>query len=303
MLKSGSVLLSMLLAAAAAFAQSPAPHPSPVKIDIDLVVLNAAVTDRDGRPVTGLDKNQFHVWEDKVQQDIQYFSTEQIPASVGVVFDISGSMADKLPVAREAVAKFLSSGSPEDEYTLVKFANRPEIAQDFTSDTREVEDHIALIAGKGSTALYDAVYLGMEELRHAHNPRKALLLITDGEDNHSRYTFQDVKRLAMESDIQLFAIGMGGLTIPTMTKGHNPGNVILQELVDLTGGQAFFTTDVEKLDDICDRISESLKTEYVIGYQSTNTAKDGKWRKLHVKVEPASHASVHARSGYYARMQ
>jgi Ca-activated chloride channel family protein len=303
MLKSGSILLSMLLAAVATFAQAPGSHQSPVKIDVDLVVVNAAVTDRDGRAVTGLDKKQFHIWEDKVQQDIEYFSTEQIPASVGVVFDISGSMADKLPVAREAVAKFLSAGTPEDEYTLVRFANRPEVAQKFTSDTREVEDHIALIAGKGSTALYDAVYLGIEQLRHAHNPRKALLLITDGEDNHSRYTFQDVKRLAMESDIQLFAIGMGGFTIPTMTKGHKPGNVVLQELVDLTGGQAFFTTDVQKLDDICDRISESLKAEYVIGYASTNTAKDGKWRRLNVKVEPASRASVHARSGYYARMQ
>src|SRR5215813_13983771 len=146
MLKSGSILLSMLLAAVAAFAQAPESHQSPVKIDVDLVVVNAAVTDRDGRPVIGLDKHQFHIWEDKVQQDIEYFSTEQIPASVGVVFDISGSMADKLPVAREAVAKFLSSGSPEDEYTLVRFANRPEIAQEFTSDTREMEDHIALIA-------------------------------------------------------------------------------------------------------------------------------------------------------------
>jgi Ca-activated chloride channel family protein len=129
------------------------------------------------------------------------------------------------------------------------------------------------------------------------------LLLTDGEDNHSRYSFEDVKRLAMESDIQLFAIGMSGFTIPTATKGHKPGPAVLQELVDLTGGEVFFTTSVERLDEICAKISQSLRNEYVIGYASTNPAKDGKWRKLHVKVEPASHVSVHARSGYYARMQ
>ncbi|HLH29806.1 MAG TPA: VWA domain-containing protein [Terriglobia bacterium] len=293
------LFLSGLLASA----QSPERRQSPVKIDVDLVLVNAAVTDRDGRPVAGLNKSQFQVWEDKVQQDIKYFSTDELPASVGVIFDISGSMKDKLPTAREAVAKFLSSGTPEDEYALIKFANRPELAQQFTSNTTEFENRVALDAGKGSTALYDAVYLGLETLRHAHNPRKALLLVTDGEDNHSRYSYEDVKRLAMEADIQLYAIGMGGFTIPTMTKGHIPGNKILQQLVDLTGGQVFFTTDVQKLDEICERISESLKTEYVIGYASTNTAKDGKWRKLHVKVEPVSHASVHARSGYYAQMQ
>src|SRR5262249_24216732 len=254
-------------------------------------------------PVTGLDKNRFQVWEDKIQQEIRYLSVEDLPISLGIVFDVSSSMAEKLQVSKSAVTRLLEAGNPQDEYALIEFANRPEVKQEFTSDIREFQNRLSFVSASGATALYDAVYLGIEGLRKSRNPRKALLLLTDGEDNHSRYSFEDVKRLAMESDIQLFAIGMGGFTIPTMTKGHKPGNVILQELVDLTGGQAFFTTDVQKLDDICDRISESLKTEYVIGYESTNTAKDGKWRKLHVKVEPASHASVHARSGYYARMQ
>jgi Ca-activated chloride channel family protein len=303
MLKFWSVIFLLLTSSFDASAQSTERRQVPVKIDVDLVLVNAAVTDHDGRPVTGLDQKHFRIWEDKIQQDIRYFSTEEIPASVAVIFDISGSMAPRLAVARDAVTNFLNAGSPEDEYTLIQFANRPDVVQDFTSDTVELRNRIALTSGRGATALYDAVYLGIEQLRHAHNPRKALLLITDGEDNHSRYSFGDVKRLAMESDIQLFAIGISGFVIPTMTKGHKPGNEVLQELVDLTGGEAFFTSDTKRLGDICAKISESLKAEYVIGYASTNTANDGKWRKLQVKLEQVSRANVHARSGYYARIQ
>jgi Ca-activated chloride channel family protein len=303
MLKFGPVFFMLAMCAFDASAQSTERRQQPVKIDVDLVLVNAAVTDHDGRPVTGLDQKHFRVWEDKVRQDIRYFSTEEIPASVAVIFDISGSMAPRLAVARNAVAKFLNAGSPEDEYSLIQFANRPDVVQDFTTDAVELRNRMALVGGRGATALYDAVYLGIEQLRHAHNPRKALLLITDGEDNHSRYNFADVKRLAMESDIQLFAIGISGFVIPTMTKGHKTGNEVLQELVDLTGGEAFFTSDTRRLSEICDRIAESLKAEYVIGYASTNTANDGKWRKLQVKLEQVSHANVHARSGYYARIQ
>jgi Ca-activated chloride channel family protein len=177
------------------------------------------------------------------------------------------------------------------------------VKQEFTSDVSQFRNSLGFVSAQGSTALYDAVYLGVEKLRHAHNTRKALLLVTDGEDNHSHYTFSDVKALAMESEVQLFAVGIAGFTIPTMTKGHKPGRAVLQELVDLTGGQVFFTTDIQKLDEICSNISESLRNEYVIGYASSNTSKDGKWRRLHVKVSPVSHASVHAKSGYFARMQ
>jgi Ca-activated chloride channel family protein len=304
MLKFGPVvLITLLISGSGAAAQSVERRQPPMKIDVDLVIVNAAVMDHDGRPLAGLDKTHFRIWEDKVQQDIRYFSTEEIPASVALIFDISGSMAPRIAVARNAVAKFFDAGSPEDEYALIQFANRPDVVQDFTSDTAELRNRIALVGGRGATALYDAVYLGIEQLRHAHNPRKAVLLITDGEDNRSRYTFDDVKRLAMESDIQLFAIGLTGFTPPTMAKGHKTGNEVLQELVDLTGGEAFFTSDTSRLGDICARISARLKAEYVIGYASTNTANDGKWRKLHVKLDRVSHANVRARSGYYARVQ
>jgi Ca-activated chloride channel family protein len=273
---------------------------TPVKIDIDLVLVNASVTDADGRAVLGLDKDHFRIWEDKVQQEIRYFSTDELPASVGVVFDVSSSMADKLSVARNAVDKFLEAGSPEDEYALIEFNNRPKEIEPFTSDIVAFRNRLALVSAQGSTALYDAVYLGIEKLRKAHNPRKALLLVTDGEDNHSRYSFEDVKNLAMESDVQLFAIGIAGFPIPTATKGRKSGRAVLQELVDLTGGQVFFTTNTALLGDICAKISENLRNEYLIGYSSTNGIRNGKWRNLRLKVDPPSHTSIHARKGYFA---
>jgi Ca-activated chloride channel homolog len=295
-------LLTLLLSTLLADPQTPVSYQPSVKVDVELVSVHASVTDSQGQPVTGLGKRGFQIWEDKVQQEIQYFSTEEVPVSVGVIFDVSSSMASKLPAARESVTQFLRTGTTKDEYTLIEFNNHVQVAQDFTGDTAEFRNRLAFVSSSGSTALYDAVYLGIEKLRHAHNPRKALLLVTDGEDNHSHYTLSDLKELAKESDIQIYAIGMGGFVIPTMTKGHIPGPKILQDLVDLTGGQAFFTTHTESLEGICSKISASLRHEYVIGYSSTNLSKDGKWRKLRFRVSSVSHASVHARSGYYAPM-
>ena len=291
--------------------QASAQRQSPVKIDVDLVLVSASVSDHKGKPVTGLDKSHFQLWEDKVEQDIRYFSAEEVPVSLGIVFDISGSMRNKFAVSRDAVVKFLQTGGPEDEYSLIEFSDRPEVAQDFTSDIKQFKDRLAFASPGGYTALYDAVYLGIERLRHGHNRRKALLLVTDGEDNRSHYNFNDVKELAKEADVQLFAIGIPGypgLRLGTSMidarKGNRvPGQDILEELVDLAGGQVFFTRDVRELDGICEKISDSLRNEYIVGYTPTNTIKDGKWRKLHLKVNEVSHVSVHARSGYYAPVQ
>lgn len=296
-------LLTVLLSAWLAAPQTDARPQPPVRIDVSLVLVNATVTDSDGHSVTGLDKNHFHVWEDKVEQEIQYFSTEEVPVSVGIVFDISSSMEGKISVARDAVAAFLKTGSPNDEYTLVEFNNRPRVTQNFTSNITEFENRLALVSPSGSTALYDAVYLGIQKLRQAHNPRKALLLITDGEDNHSHYKFSEVKEIARESDIQLYAIGIAGYSIPTATKGNKSGRAVLEELVNLTGGQVFFTTDIRKLEGIACMIAEDLRNQYVLGYVPANPARNGKWRKLRLKVDPFSQVSVRARSGYYAPLE
>jgi Ca-activated chloride channel family protein len=299
-------LLTLMLFVLLAAVQRGSAAQQRVKIDVDLVLVNAGVTDSDGRIVTGLDKDRFQIWEDRVEQQIRYFSTEYLPVSVGIVFDISSSMRDKLSVSREAVLSFLKAGTPEDEYALIEFNSRAQVTQNFTSDVAEFQNPLALSSPQGSTALYDAVYMGIDKVRKGHNPRKALLLVTDGEDNHSRYTFSDVQELAREADVQLFAIGISGFTIPTATKGRKSGRAVLQELVDLTGGQVFFTTSALNLDEICTRISENLRNEYLIGYSSTNGNKDGKWRNLRLKVasvaraNPGARISVHARKGYYA---
>jgi Ca-activated chloride channel family protein len=212
-------------------------------------------------------------------------------------------MTSKLPVSREAVTTLLKMGNPQDEYALIEFNSRPQLTQDFAEGFSRVQSELASTSAAGSTALYDAVYLGIEKLRHSHNPRKALLLVTDGEDNHSHYTFSDIKESAMESEVQFFAIRIGGYSSPTSMKGHRPGAAVLQELVDLTGGEVFDTGDVQSLNEICTNISETLRNEYVIGYAPTNTSKDGRWRGLKLKVNATSRLNVHARSGYYAPIQ
>ena len=273
-----------------------------LKIDVELVLVNATVTDPQNRYVTGLGQEHFQVWEDKTEQKIDYFSAEDVPISLGVIFDISGSMKDKISTARDAAVTFLKTGNPDDEYFLVEFANRPEVAEDFTTDVSKLQNRLIFAPAKGMTAMYDSVYLGLEKLKEGSNPKKALLLITDGEDNRSRYTFANVKDFIKEQDVQIYAIGIVDTYNSQLTTGRT-GRAMIEELADLTGGRSFFPTSVYDLDDICTKIAVELKNQYVIGYGSTNGAKDGKWRKLRVKVNPPKglpHLNVRSKSGYYA---
>jgi Ca-activated chloride channel family protein len=280
-------------------------NPSPtqtLKVDVDLVMVNATVTDPQNRYVTGLDREHFQIWEDKVEQEITYFSAEDAPISIGVIFDISGSMKDKISTARDAAVTFLKTGNPEDEYFLVEFANRPELAEDFTTDVTRLQNRLIFAPAKGMTAMYDSVYLGLEKLKEGSNPKKALLLITDGEDNRSRYTFSNVKEFVKEQDVQIYAIGIVETWNSQLGSGHS-GRALIEELADLTGGRAFFPTSVYDLEDICTKIAVELKNQYWIGYHSTNPAKDGKWRKLRMKIDAPKglpRLNVRSKSGYYA---
>jgi Ca-activated chloride channel family protein len=222
--------------------------------------------------------------------------------SLGMIFDVSGSMKDKISTARDAAVTFLKTGNPDDEYFLVEFANRPEVASDFTTDISKLQSKIIFTPAKGMTAMYDAVYVGLEKLKTGSNPKKALLLITDGEDNRSRYTFQNVKDFVKEQDVQIYGIGIVDEWNSQLSAGHT-GRAMIEELADLTGGRAFFPDSVYELEDICTKIAVELKNQYVLGFHSTNGAKDGKWRKLRVKVNPPKgieHLNVRAKSGYYA---
>jgi Ca-activated chloride channel family protein len=259
-----------------------------LKIDVDLVMVTVAVTDSDGRPVTDLKPDNFQVFEDKIEQKIRYFSSEAAPVSLGIIFDISHSMEKKLSFAKNAAVKFLETGTPDDEYFLVEFSSRAKIAQGFTSDITRLRDKLSLVPAAGNTALYDAVYLGLAQLKKGQNPKKALLLITDGEDNHSRYSRGDIREFVREADAQIYVIDMG--------------RALVGELADMTGGHSY-RASVADLEDTCEKIALELKSQYVIGYESTNTNKDGKFRKVRVRVTPPEgmlKLSVRTREGYFA---
>lgn len=274
------------------------PQEHVLRVNVDLALLNVTVSDPQGRFVTGLGPERFQVWEDKVEQKIEYFSQEDVPLSVGVIFDSSGSMKDKASKARDAASTFMAAGNREDEYFLVEFSTRPMISETFTTDAARLQNHLIFTPARGMTALYDAVYLGLERIKSHRNSRKALLLITDGEDNHSRYTFSDIKEFAKEQDVQIFAIG-------TLDFGawQSSGRSIMEDLAGITGGKAFFPASVNEIEGNCTQIAMELKNEYIIGYRPTNETKDGKWRKINVNVirpKGTPQLSVRAKSGYYA---
>jgi Ca-activated chloride channel family protein len=274
---------------------------STLSVDVDLVLLSTTVTDSRNRHVTGLGKENFQVWEDKIEQEIQYFSSEDLPLSIGMIFDVSGSMGDKLTAARLAASTFMRMGERDDEYFLVEFSDSPHIVESFTTDTTKLQSQLLFTRAKGATSLYDALYLGLEQVSRGNNSRKALLLITDGEDNHSRYSFSDVKEFAKEHDVQIYAIGI--VDASSAQLGGYQDRALLEDLANLTGGRAFFPASVYELEGICAQIGTDLKNQYVIGYRSLNRSNDGKWRKVRVKVNRAKGTpalSVRAKTGYYA---
>ncbi len=259
-----------------------------LKVDVDLVMVNVTVSDSDNRFVQDLKDGNFQLFEDKVEQKIRYFSSEAAPVSIGIIFDISRSMEKKVSFARDAAVKFLETGTPDDEYFLVEFSNRAKVAEGFTTDISRLRDRLSFTPAQGSTALYDAVYLGLAQLKSGQNPKKALLLITDGEDNHSRYSRGDIREFVREADAQIFVIDLG--------------HALVSDLADMTGGHSY-RASVNDLEDTCEKIAQELKSQYVIGYESTNTNKDGKFRKVRVRVIPPSGMSklnVRTRDGYYA---
>ena len=297
-----AVLFTSIWAGVNQAQERPSNIPNPtIKVDVDLVLVNATVSDLEGRMVTGLEQGNFQVWEDKVEQKIEYFFGEDAPVSIGLIFDATGSMTDKISRARDAAVTFLKAGNPQDEYFLITFSERPRFIESFTTDISRLQNDVLFTGTKGLTPLFDAVYLGLEKMKSASNKRKALLLITDGEDNHSRYSFSEVKQFAREQDVQLFAIGIlgpGG----ELTEGQ-PGRIIIEDLVGTASGEAFFPESANELEDICSKIALELRNQYVLGYHSTNAVRDGRWRKIRLKVNPptgATKLSVHSKGGYYA---
>ncbi|HWF45685.1 MAG TPA: VWA domain-containing protein [Bryobacteraceae bacterium] len=282
-------------------------HPVDIRVDKTLVLINVTVTDPLNRFVTGLEKEHFRLFEDKVEQKISSFSSDDAPISIGLVFDTSGSMGAKLQKSRQAAAEFFKTANPADEFFLVQFNDRPELAVPFTSDTDKLQSALTFTQSKGRTALLDAVYLAMHEMKKAHNPRKALLIVSDGGDNSSRYTESDVKGAVREADVQIFAIGI----FESMgTRGRTPeeaaGPGLLNELAEQTGGREYAVENVAELPDIAAKIGIELRNEYVLGYTPKNRERDGKYRRVQVKLnQPRGLPPLKAyfRLGYYAPTQ
>jgi Ca-activated chloride channel homolog len=275
-----------------------------IRIDVDMALLNVTVTDPYNRLVTGLEPDNFRVFEDNVEQEIVTFSSEDVPISIGVIFDYSGSMSNKVGKAREAALQFFKTANPQDEFFLVSFNERAELTSSFTNSVEDLQSRMMLTVPKGRTALLDAIYLGLSQMRGAHNAKRALLILSDGGDNHSRYNESDIKRLVKEADTQLYAVGIFD---PLGSRNRTPeelnGPSLLSEVTEMTGGRVFAVEKLEDLPDIASKIGMELRNQYVLGYRPSNKAHDARWRKVKIKLRAPRGLpplSVYAKTGYYA---
>ena len=268
---------------------------TPIRVTVDTVRVRVGVSDALNRFVTGMKQEHFQLFEDKVEQKVLNFTQEPSPVTIGLIFDTSYSMRPKIIKARQSALEFMDNGDPRDEFFLVLFSNRARLAQDITNDIRKLRNKIAENEARGSTALFDAIYIGLEKIREGTHAKKALIVVTDGEDNNSRYNFSEIREFAREVDCQIYIIGEHGR--------ERYGEGIIQDLARMTGGRVFFPNSLEELEYFVELIHSELRNQYILGYVSSNTRKDGSWRKITVKMDPPPGLPklyLHHREGYYA---
>jgi Ca-activated chloride channel family protein len=276
-------------------------HVRPLKVAVDLVLVPVTITDPMNRLVTGLDKDNFQLFEGSAKEDIKSFSSEDAPVSLGVIFDSSGSMSSKMDRAKDAVVEFFKTANPQDEFFMVTFSDAPEVVSDFTSSVDEIQDKLVYTFPRRRTALLDAIYMGISKMREAKFPKKALLIISDGGDNHSRYTENEIKALVKEADVMVYAIGIYDRYFQSQEEQLGPQ--LLGDIAELTGGRAFTVENPNDLADVATKIGIELRNQYVLGYRPSKGVHDGKWRKIKVKLLPPKGLPplrVYARTGYYA---
>jgi Ca-activated chloride channel homolog len=278
-----------------------------IRLDVNMVLVPVSVVTPLGQLVTGLEKEQFRIIEDKDEQKIMHFGSEDAPLSLGIVFDCSGSMGQKLSKSRQAVAQFFKTANPQDEFFLVQFNDRPELVMGFTARLEEIQNRLTFTQAKGRTALLDAIYLALNNMKQAKNSKRALLIISDGGDNSSRYTEREIKNLVKEADVQIYAIG---IYEPVSARGRTAeelsGPSLLSEIAEQTGGRQYAVENLNELPDVAANIGIALRNQYVIGYLPTNAQKDGKWRRIQVKLnQPRGMPQLRAfaKLGYYAPSQ
>jgi len=275
-----------------------------IRMNVDMVLVPVTVTDPMNRLVTGLERNDFEVFENNGEQTIASFACDDAPVSIGIIFDLSGSMTSKLVRAKAAILQFIKTANPQDEFFVIGFNDRPDLIEDFTSSVDDIEARLATVHAGHRTALLDAIYYGVVKMREAKHERKALLVVSDGGDNRSRYTEGEVKALVRESDVEIFSIGIFDPYAPTPEERMGPQ--LLDDISTATGGRMFRVDDIDEMSDIAEKISMELRNQYVIGYRPKDLTRDGKWRKVKVKVNPPPGLpplTVYARTGYYAPLQ
>jgi Ca-activated chloride channel family protein len=297
----GFLLLTLFFAVVwpvVSHAQSSAPivpPPSPddslseshiIRRDVDMVLVSATVTDTYGRLVTGLDQSNFRIFEDGTEQEIVHFASEDVPISIGIIFDMSGSMADKFDKSKKAAVEFMKTSNPQDEFFLVNFNDHARLITPFTNRVEDMQDGLIFTAAHGTTALFDGIYLGLSEMRGAHNTRRALLIISDGGDNHSRYSEADIRKFVQEADVEVYAIGLFEPNGEAPTEEEKEGPELLANLTEITGGRAFTVDRLDELPDTASKISMELRNQYVLGYRPSNRNRDGKYRRLKIKMAP-----------------
>ncbi|HYA16139.1 MAG TPA: VWA domain-containing protein [Bryobacteraceae bacterium] len=272
--------------------------------DTNLVVIPVDVTDAMNRFVLGLQKEDFRLYEDGVEQQVAHFSGEDAPLSIGVLFDESGSMDYKMRTSRDAAAQFLKTLNQDDEAFLVEFGDTARVSVELTSDADALQKALKNIHSGGLTAMLDAINTGLGEMKKAKNPRKAIVVVSDGGDNNSKYTSAEIEELVRAADVQIYTMGVfDSLSLYPRTPEEISGPKLLSEISSQTGGRAYAAALSSDLPSVANRIAVELRNQYVLGYYPKNQARDGKYRKVEVKVTAPrgiSALKTHWRLGYYA---
>lgn len=275
-----------------------------IRKSVQLVLVPVTVTDDSNRIITGLEQENFQLYENKQAQPIKHFWKEDTPVSVGILLDVSGSMDTKIERARDAVVAMLTASNPQDEFFLMTFADRPTLVQDFTPNVDDIRGHLLLTKPKGSTSLIDAIVMALSHMRNARYQRRALVIISDGGDNRSRYTEKEVKSLIKEEDVLVYSIGVFDTQFRTTEERLGPQ--LLATISGLTGASAYTLDNPTHLPVVAEHIANELRNQYILGYSPEESRSDGKWRKIKVKLalpRGLRALRVQARSGYYGSAQ
>jgi Ca-activated chloride channel family protein len=287
----------------------PKPRRFTVGVSVDLVMMYTSVFDEKGRFISGLRQEDFKVYEDGVRQEISSFSQEDTPISMGIVIDLSGSMEEKMDQVNQAALAFIKASNPQDETFLIGFNDEVELLQGFTNDIDEITDALENAVVFGGTALYDAIYLGVEEAhKKGTREKKAIIVISDGEDLDSVYTLSELVKSVHASDVQVFCIGivdeLPKRKIFRLSKSEKEKYLdAMERISEESGGKAYFIQDVSGIHGIVSEIAAELRNQYSIGYISSNDARDGTWRRVVIKLDGNKDARIQHRNGYYAPSQ